>query len=61
MIDWIPASAGWIAQDNGGARLAYEFEPNMSDTGWYEKEVSALTKLSQGEPNLACKMAFRRI
>ncbi len=61
MIDRIPAWAAWIAQDSSGAWWAYESEPNMSDTGWYENEVGALKKLSQSEPNLAWKMTLRKI
>lgn len=61
MLDQIPHWVGWIAQDSGGAWWAYECEPNMSDTGWYENEVGALKKLMQGGPNPAWKRSLRKI
>jgi hypothetical protein len=33
--DWVR----WIAQDADGSWWAYEHEPNMSDSGWYENEI----------------------
>ena len=33
--DWVR----WIAQDADGSWWAYEYEPNMSNSGWYENEV----------------------
>jgi len=35
----LPEWVRWIVQDAGGTRWAYEHEPNLSDTGWYENEV----------------------
>ena len=45
--DWVR----WIAQDADGTWWAYEHEPNMSDTGWYENEVGDSVRLQIGEPN----------
>ena len=33
--DWVRC----IAQDADGSWWAYEHEPNMSDSGWYENEI----------------------
>lgn len=61
MSDRIPPWAGWIAQDSDGAWWVYEFEPNMSDTGWYENEIGALMKLTHGKPNPAWRLTLRKI
>lgn len=61
MLEQIPAWVGWVAQDSDGAWWAYEHEPNMSDTGWYENEAGACIKLNQGKPNPAWKLSLRKI
>jgi len=35
----LPDWARWIATDADGAVWAYEVEPLLHDTGWYENEV----------------------
>lgn len=45
--DWVL----WIAQDADGAWWAYEHEPNMYDSGWYENELGRRMPLHKNEPN----------
>lgn len=46
----IPAWAEWLAQDADGAWWAYEAEPNLQDSGWYENEVGRIHRLGMGPP-----------
>ena len=61
MLDQIPSWVVWIAQDSDGTWWAYQHEPNMSDSGWYENEVGALMKLMKSDPNPAWKSSLRKI
>jgi hypothetical protein len=61
MLDQIPPWVVWIAQDSDGTWWAYQHEPNMSDTGWYENEVGALMRLMKSDPNPAWKLSLRKI
>lgn len=61
MLDQIPHWVRWIAQDGDGAWWAYECEPNMSDTGWYENEVGAQIKLAQASPNPAWRLTLKKV
>ena len=45
--DWVR----WIAQDADGSWWAYEHEPNMSDSGWYENEVGRSIYLQKDQPD----------
>ena len=45
--DWVR----WIAQDADGSWWAYEHEPNMSDSGWYENEVGRVLYLQKKQPD----------
>lgn len=41
----------WIAQDKDGHWWAYEHEPHMADSGWYENEVGRSVKLRKESKN----------
>jgi hypothetical protein len=45
--DWVR----WLAQDADGSWWAYEHEPNMSDSGWYENEAGRNVHLRKDTPN----------
>jgi hypothetical protein len=45
--DWVR----WIAQDADGTWWAYEHEPNMSESGWYENEVGRSVFLRKDTTN----------
>ena len=47
----LPPWARWLAQDADGTWWAYEHEPNMSDSGWYENEVGQSIRLEKHKPN----------
>ncbi len=47
LAEWVR----WIAQDADGTWWAYEHEPNMSDSGWYENEVGQSIRLEKHRPN----------
>ena len=55
--DWVR----WIAQDADGTWWAYEHEPNMSDTGWYENEVGDSVRLQTGTPNPCWRETIHKI
>ena len=55
--DWVR----WIAQDADGAWWAYEHEPNMSHSGWYENEVGQCLRLGQGSKNQEWRHSIRAI
>jgi hypothetical protein len=48
----IPDWADYIAQDADGTWWAYEAEPNLQDTGWYENEVGRIKRLGKSAPPL---------
>ena len=50
--DWVR----WLAQDADGSWWAYEHEPNMSDSGWYENEVGRSIQLQKDTPNLRWRL-----
>ena len=45
--DWVR----WLAQDADGSWWAYEHEPNMADSGWYENEVGRNIYVRKDMPN----------
>jgi len=47
LLDWVR----WIGQDADGSWWAYEHEPNMSDSGWYENEVGRSIFLQKDQPD----------
>ena len=47
LLDWVR----WIGQDADGSWWAYEHEPNMSDSGWYENEVGRSIFLQKDLPD----------
>ena len=47
----LPNWVRWIAQDADGSWWAYEHEPNMSDSGWYENEVGRSIYLQKDQPD----------
>ena len=55
--DWVR----WIAQDADGTWWAYEHEPNMSDSGWYENEVGQSLRLGRGLRNADWQHAIQAI
>ena len=46
----LPDWARWIATDADGAVWAYEVEPLMHDTGWYENEVGRRALIGRRAP-----------
>lgn len=46
----LPDWARWIATDADGAVWAYEVEPLLHDTGWYENEVGRRLLLGRQTP-----------
>ena len=55
--DWVR----WIAQDADGSWWAYEHEPNMSDSGWYENEVGRSFQLLRDTPNSLWRQEIHNI
>jgi hypothetical protein len=47
LLDWVR----WIAQDADGSWWAYEHEPNMSDSRWYENELGRSIYLQKDQPD----------
>jgi hypothetical protein len=47
----LPGWVRWLAQDADGSWWAYEHEPNMSDSGWYENEVGRSVRVRKDAPN----------
>ena len=47
----LPVWVRWIAQDADGVWWAYQNEPNMSESGWYENEVGQSMRVQAGVPN----------
>lgn len=46
----LPEWAGFVAQDADGTWWAYEAEPNLQDSGWYENEVGRIQRLGKTAP-----------
>ena len=57
LLDWVR----WIGQDADGSWWAYEHEPNMSDSGWYENEVGQRIKIEQSQANIDWKNSLVKI
>jgi len=55
--DWVR----WVAQDADGSWWAYEHEPNMSDSGWYENEVGQSVQLRKDTPNSLWRQEIHNI
>jgi hypothetical protein len=55
--DWVR----WVAQDADGSWWAYEHEPNMSDSGWYENEVGRSVQLRKDTPNSLWRQEIHNI
>ena len=47
----LPEWAHWIAQDGDGSWWAYQHEPNMADSGWYENELGQSLHMRKDMPN----------
>jgi len=54
-------SMRWMAQDSDGSWWAYEHEPNMADSGWYENEVGGSERLSKESVNPQWRETLQRI
>jgi hypothetical protein len=44
----LPEWAHWLAQDADGTWWAFEHEPNLADSVWYENEVGRSLRLGSG-------------
>jgi hypothetical protein len=44
----LPNWAHWLAQDADGTWWAFEHEPNLADSAWYENEVGRSLRLGAG-------------
>jgi hypothetical protein len=57
----VPAWAGFIAQDADGTWWAYEAEPNMQDSGWYENEVGRIQRVGKTKSPADFRVALIRL
>jgi len=60
-VSQLPEWAHWLAQDADGAWWAYEHEPNLADTAWYENEVGRVLELDRGKAGIDWKKSLRKI
>jgi hypothetical protein len=57
----LPDWARWLAQDADGVWWAYEHEPNLADTAWYENEVGRGIELGRSAISADWQMSLKKI